>query len=265
MPPKNPEDQPKPLSKEQVIKKGHRIIGKEGHVQGPLPGFNPEPFDPHEQFVFEEARYLQEQVTRGRMTPEEAARKTAEATLESEEERYTDPLTGLKNRRFFQEYMATILPLASRTNSEIALLLIDLDHFKRVNDSYGHPKGDELLKKVADAMKKSIRKSDLTFRLGGEEFGIVLMNQSPIRNPQELIDKIRLAIETSTKELKWLEWSQTASIGFVRTSDLKDLNDPRAISELLDKADQALYVAKNNGRNKSVIYNSSLEGTNSGK
>lgn len=285
MPPKSPEDLPKPLSREEALKEGHKIIGPEGHVQGPLPGFNPEPFDPHKQYVFDEEKYYQEQVTLGRITPDEAARKKAEEKLKAEEERSTDPLTGLKNRRFFQEYLNNALPLAARSGSEMSIVIADLDRFKLINDEHGHPKGDEMLKIFALALKNACRTSDVVVRLGGEEFAIAMVNQSPILNPQEFTDNLRGTIadylngenERGKKRLEWLKNPQTTSIGFARTGDLNSLIDPGATKDelasrieetkvrLYEQADQALYAAKHNGRDKSVVYDPSLQEINTGK
>src|SRR6185437_9631682 len=96
-----------------------------------------------------------------------------------EHQAQTDPLTGLYNHRAFHERLRQSLADASRSHEDVSILMLDIDDFKRVNDVYGHGAGDEILRSLADTLKDSVRASDIVYRLGGEEFAIVIASRSP--------------------------------------------------------------------------------------
>jgi diguanylate cyclase (GGDEF)-like protein len=156
------------------------------------------------------------------------------------EQASTDSLTGLINRRTFQ----TRIRALRRSNIQFVLVMADIDHFKRVNDTYGHETGDRAIKTFCDVSKGSLRQTDLMGRWGGEEFAFAFTNIDPVQ-AQATIDRIRLelAARLSTSDLPGF----TASFGIVDASSCASLEDAVRLS------DDALYEAKNKGRNCSVI------------
>src|SRR5689334_104240 len=154
-----------------------------------------------------------------------------------------DPLTGISNRRAFLQD-ATVIAKRHATNPRpVAVLAIDLDHFKSINDRFGHAIGDRVLAIFADASRKSMRGSDLVGRLGGEEFAAMLTETSR-EKALEVAERIRVTFAQFAREVDGHPIAATVSIGLVhcqeRTID---------VSELLSQADHALYYAKERGRN----------------
>jgi diguanylate cyclase (GGDEF)-like protein len=158
---------------------------------------------------------------------------------------YIDPLTGLANRRAFFQQADAAFAIASRYQRPLALLMIDLDHFKRVNDGYGHAAGDAVLVRTANCIRHSVRHADLPARLGGEEF-VVMLPETTLTEALETAERIRNSIEQSAPvEFEGHGIAVTASVGVaMMRSDSKD------IEAILNEADMALYEAKQTGRNK---------------
>lgn len=159
-----------------------------------------------------------------------------------------DDLTGLPSRNLLTDRLAQEITRARRTGRSFALLFIDLDHFKLVNDSYGHPLGDSLLKTVAEEIRKLVREGDTVVRLGGDEFVILL---SSLRNPEDTVWVTRKILELFSRPLtvENRELGITASIGAsLYPSDGQDLDT------LLMNADTAMYRVKNLGRNGVQFY-----------
>lgn len=156
----------------------------------------------------------------------------------------TDALTGLANRRAFEEALSTETARATRHGKPLSLLFLDLDHFKNVNDQHGHAVGDEVLSAVSDLLKRLGRRGDMTARIGGEEFA-VLLPQTSLSQAKLVAERIRVALEASpvgrTKPVK-----MTTSIGCASY----DGNGDMPSSTLLRVADEALYRAKQDGRNR---------------
>lgn len=158
-----------------------------------------------------------------------------------------DPLTGLLNRNAFQDRLQNAWDASLRSGEPIGILLLDLDHFKSINDTWGHGTGDEVLKKVAGVLTKSARKPDIVARYGGEEF-IVLLPTADLSEIKATSERLRLAIEA----LQWCEPGPkkvTASIGGISTPASQEGSH----GELISRADSALYEAKESGRNRSCI------------
>ena len=179
--------------------------------------------------------------------------KTEEIRLANEELQHlanSDGLTGISNRRRFEEFLANEWKRARRDSTEISLILIDIDHFKLFNDTYGHLEGDECLKKVARALKETVRRpTDLVARFGGEEFAIVLGGtdaEGAMTIAREVFSNVlKLQIPHNRSEtFGYL----TISIGVATTFAKSDLTE----AELVKAADQALYQAKENGRNQII-------------
>ena len=159
-----------------------------------------------------------------------------------------DPLTGLLNRREFETRLNQVLESAQAGRREHALLYLDLDQFKIVNDTCGHIAGDELLKQLANHMQKEIRASDVLARLGGDEFGVVLEDCS-VDKAKQIADLLR----QSVKDFRFLWESRTFEIG-VSIGLVPISRDSGGITEVLSAADSACYVAKDHGRNRIHIY-----------
>jgi diguanylate cyclase (GGDEF)-like protein len=165
-----------------------------------------------------------------------------------EEQATTDGLTGLVNHRTFQERFAIMLGRAERHDFAVSLLLTDIDHFKKVNDTHGHPTGDEVLRRVAGILKASARKIDIVARYGGEEFALVLEATDRVGAGQ-LAERIRHEVAQQTFQSSKGAFNATLSIG-VATYPA----DAQAKAEIIANADQALYAAKHGGRNRTVLH-----------
>ncbi|MBU4413485.1 MAG: diguanylate cyclase [Proteobacteria bacterium] len=154
-----------------------------------------------------------------------------------------DGLTNLANHKTFQHAFDVMLNRAQRRSGNLCLLLCDIDYFKRINDTYGHPFGDQVLKKTADALTVTVRKLDLVARYGGEEFGIIL-EDSDEYGGREMAERIRKKIESLSMHQNNNTITITISIGLAAFPD-----DGKEKSLLIDHADRALYHAKASGRN----------------
>ena len=165
-----------------------------------------------------------------------------------------DDLTGLYNHRFLVDYLGQQVALAERLNTPLAVLVIDLDHFKRVNDTYGHPTGDVVLHAFAECLTHSIRRADLAARYGGEEF-IVVMSNTAAADAARVAEKIRAAAEALVVQIDpTLTIGVTVSVGGAAYPE-----DTTSARELLATADAALYDAKHAGRNR-VCMSSTRDG-----
>ncbi len=158
-----------------------------------------------------------------------------------------DPLTGMGNRRFFEERIERELHLVSRYQQNGSLLLLDVDHFKTINDTYGHDVGDKVLKMIAQYIRKEIRDIDLSARWGGEEFVVFLPSVGKDAGVS-VAERLRIRFEENPIVMDNLVIPVTVSIGYVSLSREKDL----LFDEVFKIADGALYEAKNSGRNRVV-------------
>jgi two-component system cell cycle response regulator len=166
------------------------------------------------------------------------------------EQSIKDSLTGLFNRRFLENTLPILIANANRENKKLGFLMIDIDHFKKVNDTYGHKSGDLVLEKLSQIIKSSIRKSDIAVRYGGEEFLIILQNIKSADDALKVAEKIRKNVENTEIKLdngKILK--KTVSIGVSIYPD-----QCKNGWECIKMADMALYNAKNSGRNKVVLF-----------
>jgi diguanylate cyclase (GGDEF)-like protein len=160
----------------------------------------------------------------------------------------TDAMTGLNNRRFLEEYVETLVASVQRKRSNVAILMLDLDYFKMVNDTYGHDTGDAVLKALAKVLKESVRASDLVIRYGGEEFLIILLDSAGDAADQ-VAENIRLAVEKLKVQFAGTTVQKTISIGI---SDFP--NDSETFWQAVKFADVALYQAKDRGRNRVIRF-----------
>ena len=168
-----------------------------------------------------------------------------------------DPLTKLKNRLFFDSHLEEAWLEAHSNNTMISLIMIDLDHFKKINDTHGHLIGDECLRAVAKSLKENLRQEgDHLARFGGEEFILCLQDSTPQRTLL-IAERLLQCIRDTEIILKAGKINLTCSIGLANTV----VNNSESVDDLLTKADEALYKAKENGRNQIFISKPKLKGT----
>ena len=162
---------------------------------------------------------------------------------------YTDELTKLSNRRCFENDFNKEFLRAQRYHNNLTLVMFDIDFFKRVNDSYGHPCGDFILREVANAALQTFRQTDSVYRTGGEEFCVIL-TETDINQAIIPLERFRKTIETL--DLKYYDKNIhiTVSIGACQYN-----KEMKSKEEFIEKTDSALYEAKNSGRNKTVTIN----------
>lgn len=180
---------------------------------------------------------------------ERLARQLSEANLRLNDLVYTDALTGLYNHRYFQEALATELARGRRHHFPVSLILFDLDHFKRINDTYGHPSGDQLLRFLADNIRKTVRPSDIVARYGGEEFAVILP-QTDMTGVRVFAARLRRLVESLCLQIEEQMLQVTISVGGA-TCDPEQTDLTKDV--LIKTADQGLYTSKRNGRNQVTI------------
>ncbi|MEM6732961.1 MAG: GGDEF domain-containing protein, partial [Myxococcota bacterium] len=188
------------------------------------------------------AEELERQVTK---RTEELAEALKEVTRLSR----TDPLTGLLNRRAFSEQAEQALRVADRHERSAALLMCDLDFFKKLNDSHGHQAGDRMLAAAAKVFLACVREIDIVGRYGGEEF-IILLTETPLESVPVIAERILHAVRSlpASEIVGGRDALQTVSIGIsIYPSNGDDLE------ELIEKADKALYAAKDQGRDRAIL------------
>ncbi|MBP2298638.1 GGDEF domain-containing protein [Azospirillum picis] len=157
-----------------------------------------------------------------------------------------DALTALPNRRSAYIQAETLFKLAERSQTEVSVAVVDIDHFKKINDGSGHPAGDMVLQEVARIIARSCRKSDVVARLGGEEFLIIMPDTNNL-GANNLCEKVRSSIESAPISYSGTAIPVTVSIGLSTRG-----SEDRSFEELYKNADKALYVAKDAGRNRVV-------------
>ena len=166
---------------------------------------------------------------------------------------YHDPLTGAHNRRSFLDAMAQEHLRVQRTHSAAGLLMLDIDHFKRVNDTWGHDAGDEVLKHLVTVLQGNLRRIDTLGRLGGEEFA-VLLPATTLAGAAELAERLRLAVQESPAVIAAQGGRPATEVAFTISVGVAAL-DPRQprTEQVLKHADVAMYEAKSTGRNKVCV------------
>jgi diguanylate cyclase (GGDEF)-like protein len=171
-------------------------------------------------------------------------KKSKELENELMKQATTDPLTGLLNRRAFFDACTREIEEVHRHGNALSILILDIDKFKDVNDTYGHDVGDIVIKHIAEKMVENTRTIDYVGRIGGEEF-TVLMPSTDIENAFEIADRLRSKISRDAIEINKFTIKVSVSIG---VSEMK--NKKTDIREIMKNADNALYKAKRNGRNR---------------
>jgi len=179
-----------------------------------------------------------------------AALKTLQVLERTKNMAVRDGLTGLYNRREFDRLLAQTASREDRAAGRFALLLLDLDHFKKLNDTYGHPAGDAALKHAADLLQSRLRQGDQAARYGGEEF-VAILQAADEDGATNLAERVRRAIETEKLTVEDARIRLTASFGVAVWP-----RDGKAPDQLVAAADRALYAAKGAGRNRVVAASS---------
>ncbi len=159
---------------------------------------------------------------------------------------YRDPLTGLNNRAALDNDLEQELDFANRHGLALSIIILDLDKFKEINDTYGHIAGDDVLKKLAVCIAECIRRSDIIYRYGGEEFIVLLRNTGAV-GARLLAERIRLAVEKLVCKHNSFDIQVTTSLG------VATLREKETRQSFLQRADKALYLAKERGRNRTIV------------
>lgn len=171
--------------------------------------------------------------------------------IEADKFAFTDFLTGISNRRHFIHELESEIRRSQRYDSPFAFAMVDIDHFKKINDQYGHHAGDLVLQNFCLKCVSALRTSDMVGRLGGEEFGI-LMPMTDLHEAARVIERLRSEIDHSVMSDHGEQIHYTASFGLVSTAQL---SDQQGLAHLMKMADAALYSAKQQGRNRIFIAN----------
>ena len=193
-----------------------------------------------EERVRRASRYIRE------ATPVIEAKRFASALQETT---LKDPMTDLYNRRFLETYTDTLVASTLRRRGKVGILMCDMDFFKEVNDNHGHEAGDIVIVKTAEVLKSCVRASDMVIRYGGEEFLILLIDIKSREDIEELAERIRASMESTTITIPDGVLKKTISIGYSEFPD-----DTEGFWECIKYADVALYRAKSEGRNRVVSF-----------
>lgn len=207
---------------------------------------------PSHQQVLQDTRDMQETMTvlkenldESRREVERLRKEVARARLDS----LSDSLTGLMNRKAFDQAIATCLATKPATEEGPSLLIGDIDNFKQINDSYGHLFGDRVIRMVADILKANVKGKDMAARYGGEEF-VILLPDTPLEGAQALAEKIRTSISAS--RIRRQDSNQTLAKVTISIG-VATYRPGEAANDLFERADQALYAAKADGRNRVTV------------
>ena len=198
----------------------------------------------HTQEMVEQNRRFEQEITESNNEITQLRKKLEDTRLEA----MTDSLTGLYNRKFFDTAFSQATREATKSATPLSVLMLDIDHFKKFNDTHGHPVGDQVLKLVAKTLVDSIKGRDLAGRYGGEEFLIVLPSTA-LANAVTLANQIRIAIGSRTL----VNRNTREKIGRITVSIGVAAQHPGEREDtLIERADKALYIAKNNGRDQVI-------------
>jgi diguanylate cyclase (GGDEF)-like protein len=160
----------------------------------------------------------------------------------------TDKLTQLYNRGYWQDRLEQEFNRFVRNTSPCSLVMFDIDHFKKVNDTYGHPAGDKIISLVGETLRKIMRKTDIAGRYGGEEFAVILVD-TDAAHAQGFCERLRTAIEAIKPVVEGIEIPFTISLGIAELDE-----QTASAKEWLANTDQALYQSKHGGRNQTQLF-----------
>jgi len=164
-----------------------------------------------------------------------------------------DTLTNIHNRRYFEERLRIETQRSITSKASLSLIMVDIDHFKKINDTFGHPEGDKILREIASLLKSSVRKRDTVARYGGEEF-VLILPEVNLEGTSIIAERIRRLIESTPFDAGGVRSNITISMGISNFP----IHQPKSDKELVKMADLALYEAKREGRNRVCIFNESL-------
>jgi len=170
----------------------------------------------------------------------------------------TDPLSGLPNRRHFFQLAEAEFNRAECYNKAVSFIMMDIDHFKKINDTFGHVAGDMVIRSVAEQMQQAIRGSDHPCRYGGEEF-VVMLPDTEISDAEAVAHRIKDEIQNMNLHFDATEIRVTASLGVSCYIAKGNPHHPQTVDSVLQRADKALYAAKKSGRNRVVVADSDME------
>ena len=230
----------RPLSR---IIKGVEAMGK-GELDARIENIQGEVFQPLANVINQMAEGVKLTQIEMQQRIDAATLELRQAKSQAEQEARIDSLTGLCNRRAFMERASDELLRARRYGHPLAVAMIDIDFFKRINDQWGHAIGDQVLMAFADILKKSMRAVDIIARIGGEEF-VLMMTETPIEEAMQVAERIRKDVESASLQLGDTRLQWTASFGITIL-----YGDDYSVSTALVRADKALYRAKDAGRNR---------------
>lgn len=179
----------------------------------------------------------------GKLSPEEFAKEQTERKVKE----LKDPLTNLFNRRFFDQEIVLEVARAIRQKEPLSLIMLDVDDFKKINDTHGHPAGDEVLRVLGKLINDNVRKGDVAARYGGEEIAILLPNTQQ-EGAEELAERLLKEVHNAKVVVGEKQISFTASIG------IGDFRKDMTAEKLVENADAALYQAKEKGKDRIEIY-----------
>jgi diguanylate cyclase (GGDEF)-like protein len=160
-----------------------------------------------------------------------------------------DTLTSLFNRRHFEERLSAETQKAFESESNLSMIMVDIDHFKKVNDTFGHDGGDKVLREIASLLKNSVRQHDTVARYGGEEF-VLLLPGAPLDPTNMVAERIRRSVENTSFDMGQTQIHITISLGISNFP----IHRMKSKEELVKMADLALYEAKEGGRNRVCIF-----------
>ncbi len=198
----------------------------------------------HTRTMTEQNKRFEEEISRSNQEIEQLRQNLEDSRLEAK----TDSLTGLNNRKYFDESLFAAARDAADVGTPLSLLMLDIDHFKRFNDTYGHNLGDVVLKQVARCIGACVKGKDLTARFGGEEF-VILLPETAVEDAMTVAQQVCRTV--AGKEI--VMRSSGKSLGKITLSaGAAQLRPPESAEQLLQRADEAMYLAKNGGRNRAV-------------
>ncbi|MFB6226884.1 MAG: diguanylate cyclase [bacterium] len=230
---------------------GHPVHSPEGYSIGTLCVFDPEPRDMvsenEEELILDLAMVVESELQRNKL--HDVQSDLQEKLNAAQRRSRIDELTDLWNRRAIIEMLREECQRSFREEEEIGVSMVDIDDFKAVNDCFGHPAGDKVIKSVSETMRQSVRDYDAVARYGGEEF-LVLLTEGDPKQVERITERIRRRIEEKTVDLESTEIDVTVSLG-VTARELTEGVDP---SDLIQEADEALYLSKNRGKNTVTFY-----------
>lgn len=226
-----------------------------------IPSGEMKPFSQIMQEANDELRrlnYTYEQIvlelTQAKRNAEQLAVELKKANDSLRELTFRDSLTSLYNHRFFQDALDAEIKRALRYRHSLSLLMLDIDHFKNINDTYGHPVGDQVLSEISALLVRLVRHSDTVARYGGEEFAIILTETDSTR-AKVLAQRLRRGVEQHVIVCDQGKFSVTVSIGITGAENDKAADSRKS---MISQADSALYAAKRNGRNRIEVYDKSM-------